>query len=90
MHIKALRVFVESVLRYGLPPDFVCAVIKPKPGSEKKGREALNIQYAKLGKGAQMSKKDLDENQDEIQGILGDKEYSPFVFFELKWQLDEK
>lgn len=25
VHLKALRVFVESVLRYGLPPDF-CAV----------------------------------------------------------------
>jgi len=27
-HLKALRVFVESVLRYGLPPEFVSAVIK--------------------------------------------------------------
>ena len=26
--------FVESVLRYGLPVNFVCALIKPKPGSE--------------------------------------------------------
>ena len=27
-HLKALRVFVETVLRYGLPPEFVSAVIK--------------------------------------------------------------
>jgi V-type H+-transporting ATPase subunit C len=27
-HLKALRIFVESVLRYGLPPEFVSAVIK--------------------------------------------------------------
>ena len=27
-HLKALRIYVESVLRYGLPPEFVSAVIK--------------------------------------------------------------
>lgn len=27
-HLKALRVFVESVLRYGLPPNFIAAVIE--------------------------------------------------------------
>jgi V-ATPase subunit C len=30
-HLKAIRVFVESVLRYGLPPEFVSAVIKVIP-----------------------------------------------------------
>lgn len=28
LHLKALRIFVESVLRYGLPPDFTAAVIE--------------------------------------------------------------
>jgi V-type H+-transporting ATPase subunit C len=28
MHVLCLRVFVEAVLRYGLPMDFVCALIK--------------------------------------------------------------
>ena len=27
VHLKALRVFVESVLRYGLPPDFTAVTI---------------------------------------------------------------
>jgi V-type H+-transporting ATPase subunit C len=27
-HVLTLRVFVETVLRYGLPLDFVCALIK--------------------------------------------------------------
>lgn len=31
MHVKALRVFVESVLRYGLPPDFQPMVVKVLP-----------------------------------------------------------
>lgn len=30
IHVKAVRVFVESVLRYGLPAQFVCAVIKAR------------------------------------------------------------
>jgi V-ATPase subunit C len=28
VHLKALRIFVESVLRYGLPPDFTSVVIE--------------------------------------------------------------
>jgi V-type H+-transporting ATPase subunit C len=28
IHVLTLRVFVETVLRYGLPLDFVCALIK--------------------------------------------------------------
>ncbi|OLL25557.1 V-type proton ATPase subunit C [Neolecta irregularis DAH-3] len=28
IHLKAIRVFVESVLRYGLPPDFVSTVVR--------------------------------------------------------------
>jgi hypothetical protein len=30
-HVLALRVFVETVLRYGLPLDFVCALVKACP-----------------------------------------------------------
>lgn len=28
VHVLALRVFVETVLRYGLPLDFICALVK--------------------------------------------------------------
>lgn len=28
MHVMALRVFVETVLRYGLPADFTCGIIR--------------------------------------------------------------
>jgi V-type H+-transporting ATPase subunit C len=31
IHVLTLRVFVETVLRYGLPLDFVCALIKVLP-----------------------------------------------------------
>jgi len=46
LHIKALRVFVESVLRYGLPVNFRAAVLIPsKP---RKLRERLNKIYSDL------------------------------------------
>ena len=37
IHVLALRVFVETVLRYGLPLDFVCGLIQVRQPSE--GRE---------------------------------------------------
>ncbi|KAK6051890.1 V-type ATPase, C subunit [Cooperia oncophora] len=35
IHVKALRVFVESVLRYGLPVNFQAALVEPTKGSQK-------------------------------------------------------
>ncbi|KAI8813762.1 hypothetical protein BJ742DRAFT_746656 [Cladochytrium replicatum] len=88
LHIKALRVYVESVLRYGLPPDFQAMLIKPKPKVEQKARDALNAHYAKLAgsadrkdkKGGSLQEEQLDEN---LQLLLGDKDYTPFVFYNL-------
>jgi V-type H+-transporting ATPase subunit C len=31
IHVLALRVFVETVLRYGLPLDFVCGIVQVSP-----------------------------------------------------------
>ncbi|KAH8923083.1 putative VMA5-H+-ATPase V1 domain 42 kd subunit, vacuolar [Atractiella rhizophila] len=36
VHIKFLRTYVESVLRYGLPADYFYAVIRPEPRQSKK------------------------------------------------------
>lgn len=33
MHVQALRVFVETVLRYGLPADFVCGIVEVSPSA---------------------------------------------------------
>ncbi|KAK9170556.1 hypothetical protein Syun_002696 [Stephania yunnanensis] len=41
MHFCAVRVFVESILRYGLPPSFLAAVLAPSVKSEKKVRSIL-------------------------------------------------
>jgi V-type H+-transporting ATPase subunit C len=40
MHIKVIRVFVESVLRYGLPVDFTAVLYKVHGGKDKALGEA--------------------------------------------------
>ncbi|XP_057970239.1 V-type proton ATPase subunit C [Malania oleifera] len=41
MHFCAVRVFAESILRYGLPPSFLSVVLAPSTKSEKKVRSIL-------------------------------------------------
>ncbi|KAK1294584.1 V-type proton ATPase subunit C [Acorus calamus] len=41
MHFCAVRVFAESILRYGLPPSFLSMVLAPPVKSEKKVRSIL-------------------------------------------------
>jgi len=48
-HVMTLRVFVETVLRYGLPLDFVCALIKTTPKQAPKVKKALDSAYSYLG-----------------------------------------
>ncbi|KAL1921837.1 uncharacterized protein VTP21DRAFT_10479 [Calcarisporiella thermophila] len=90
MHLKALRIFVESVLRYGLPPDFLCVVLKPRPKSERKLRDKLNDLYGHLGGvHGQTSKKEEDVGADEFSSLI-DKNYHPYVFFELSWEPERR
>lgn len=44
MHMKVIRVFVESVLRYGLPVDFTAVLYKVHPGKESNLIGALDKQ----------------------------------------------
>ncbi|KAJ0411960.1 hypothetical protein ATCC90586_009917 [Pythium insidiosum] len=48
MHIKMVRVFVESVLRYGLPVNFVVVMYRAHKGKEKKLRSVLAKKYSHL------------------------------------------
>lgn len=41
MHVKAMRVFVESVLRFGMPPRFAAFVVTPKANATVLARKAL-------------------------------------------------
>lgn len=44
IHLKVLRLFVESVLRYGLPPEFLCSVLRLHYGDER-GERRLRLAF---------------------------------------------
>jgi len=41
VHVKAMRVFVESVLRFGMPPRFASFIVAPKASSTAAARKAI-------------------------------------------------
>lgn len=69
MHIKAMRVFVESVLRFGMPPSFASFIMSPK-GDSTLARKAL---ADTLGKQAVAISASMSETAD------GDDEFFPYV-----------
>ena len=49
IHVCAIRLFVESILRYGLPPCFLATLMKPVPKTVTKLRKALASTFASTG-----------------------------------------
>ncbi|TPX32899.1 hypothetical protein SmJEL517_g04043 [Synchytrium microbalum] len=101
-HIKVLRLNVESILRYGLPPDFQAMVIKIKPKMERKIKDIMTSFYARLaggsggtggaaksGKGWMGSSSQPQEEaiEDNLQMLIGEKEFTPFVMFAARSEL---
>lgn len=80
-HIKAIRVYVESVLRYGLPPQFDSFLIKFEDSNLKnvgKAKKELIAKYGYLGGEGNSKGSDLHE----FSSLL-DTEYEPFVLYEV-------
>ena len=78
MHMLTIRIFVESILRYGLPPSFQAAVLKPNKKCEIKVRAVLANQFGKhvsnhWRKGA--------EGDEKAPGDAGNDEVFPYVSF---------
>jgi len=84
VHVKALRVFVESVLRYGLPVNFQAMILQPNKGKHKKLRDTLNEMYSYLD-GAQSDSK--ADNCEIPAMLVGNQEYYSYVYFNLKLNL---
>ncbi|XP_060042971.1 V-type proton ATPase subunit C 2 isoform X3 [Erinaceus europaeus] len=86
IHIKALRVFVESVLRYGLPVNFQAVLLQPhKKSSTKRLREVLNSVFRHLDQVAAASLLDASV---EIPGLqLSNQDYFPYVYFHIDLSL---
>ncbi|PON95455.1 ATPase, V1 complex, subunit C [Trema orientale] len=81
MHFCAVRVFVESILRYGLPPSFLSFVLAPSVKSEKKVRSILEG----LGDSANRQVFTYWKTDDEVgggmAGLAGDADAHPYVSF---------
>ncbi|NXK95633.1 VATC1 ATPase, partial [Formicarius rufipectus] len=85
IHVKALRVFVESVLRYGLPVNFQAMLLQPNKRTMKKLREVLYDLYKHLDSSAAI----IDATVD-IPGLnLSQQEYYPYVYYKIDCNLLE-
>ncbi|KAK7204582.1 hypothetical protein BZA70DRAFT_289909 [Myxozyma melibiosi] len=87
VHLKSIRVFVESVLRYGLPPDFISVLVKPPVASITKAKTALTQKYGYLA-GNAFSKDKKGKVVQEDAGLqeyasIVDTEYEAFVIYDI-------
>jgi len=85
IHLKVIRLFVEAVLRYGLPAKFCNTVLLVNEKKTKHLRSALNHLYKSLGS-KMMKDDDLDEVELAVAG--GAKKIYPYVFLTLDLGLD--
>jgi len=87
IHIKALRVFVESVLRYGLPVNFQAMLLLPNKKTTKRLREVLNQLYGHLdGSGPGGAEADRDDAVSTLQATLGGAggtDFFPYVSYKI-------
>ncbi|KAF3040965.1 Vacuolar ATP synthase subunit C [Didymella heteroderae] len=93
IHVLALRVFVETVLRYGLPLDFVCGLIQTADAkAAKKAKTNLDNNYSYLGGNAfgrdnkgRVKKDDMALTAEmQSSGHVGDQEYTAYVYYEFE------
>ncbi|EFA06700.2 V-type proton ATPase subunit C isoform X4 [Tribolium castaneum] len=89
IHVKALRVFVESVLRYGLPVNFQAILIHPNKKTMKRLRDVLNQLYGHLDSSAAISGSNADSV--DIPGLgFGQSEYYPYVYYKINVDMIEQ
>lgn len=76
IHICAIRLFTESILRYGLPPKFLGCLLKPNPKQSTKLRRMLGSMFGTNG-----TKQFYDNETSQSSGGVGDTEMFPYVSF---------
>jgi len=76
-HVKVIRLFVESVLRYGLPPEFATILIEPKKGAQKKLRNILGAIFKGLGSEI-LQQEDTSDVMIVVPG--SNEKFYPYVF----------
>ncbi|KAL4872802.1 hypothetical protein BDV12DRAFT_182807 [Aspergillus spectabilis] len=90
VHVLVLRVFVETVLRYGLPLDFVCTLVKTSSSKQAdKAKRNLDEKYSYLAGNAfgrdkkGRVKKDDPNEMHAVEG--GGAEYTAYVYYDFEF-----
>jgi V-type H+-transporting ATPase subunit C len=91
-HLKTVRLFVESVLRYGLPADYAGIIVRPEPKTAEKTLRSLSSRFnylaaASRGPGTRKGKTGATTSGgDDVGGewaSVMEAEYYDFVLFEI-------
>ncbi|KAH7359102.1 vacuolar ATP synthase subunit C [Plectosphaerella cucumerina] len=95
LHVLTLRVFVEAVLRYGLPLDYVSALVKTTSKQADKVKSVLDASYSFLGgnafgrdKRGRVTKDDAALSSDMAAAGLGGgegHEYTAYVYYDFEF-----
>jgi len=88
VHLKAIRVFVESVLRYGLPTNFQAMLLLPNKKSTKL-RKALHELYGHLSSKSIFGKGDGKDEEEHVPGTEQEHFY-PYVSLEINLDFRNK
>lgn len=75
IHLKVIRGFVESVLRYGLPVNFLSVFVEPAANKERYAKASLLSTISQMR--PELVSKKLEAEEDEAEG--DDNESLPFV-----------
>ncbi|KAL5518584.1 VMA5 [Sanghuangporus vaninii] len=90
VHLKVLRLFVESVLRYGLPANYIGIAILPQPKTQKKILAILNAHFTYLAPRSNSARVKVgaggggEEFLGEYQTLM-EQEFLDFVVFDVPW-----
>ncbi|WWC87946.1 uncharacterized protein L201_002846 [Kwoniella dendrophila CBS 6074] len=91
-HLKTVRLFVESVLRYGLPADYAGVIVRPEPKTAVKTLRSISDHYSYLASASRgpSTKKNKSggstSNSEDVGGewaSIMEAEYYDFVLFEI-------
>jgi len=83
LHLKAMRVFVEAVLRFGVPPNFASFILKPSKGGKIAAKlpKVINEVFSAQGLFGQSYLGNSSDKQQD--GGDGEEPYYPYVCFSM-------
>ncbi|TRZ02648.1 hypothetical protein DNTS_024389 [Danionella cerebrum] len=84
VHIKVLRTFIESVLRYGLPVNFQTLLLQPRQKRRNQLKQQLSSLFQHLEPAATVSKQEVLLDSSDGNSIL--QEHDSYICFPIRIQ----